>query len=609
MASKPQTAMQPKLEGNFRINAWLVEPGLSTVSRNGDSTRLEPKVMEVLVCLANHAGAPVSKEEILQTVWRETFVTDDVLTRCISELRKALEDDTKEPQFIQTIPRKGYRLVAEVKPLAPERPSWRLVFAVVVASAIVAGVWVSRSPKAPVAKSAPVAAVGAPSIAVLPFADMSAAKDQEYFSDGLAEELLNDLAKIPELRVAARTSAFQFKGKNEDLRTIGRQLNVANILEGSVRREGKRVRIIAQLVNTSDGFHLWSATYDREITDIFAVQDDIARSVTASLRVVLRGEKQGSSARTTSTEAYDAYMQGRFFLQRETTEDWVKAMGYFEQATKLDPGFAPAWAGLGDARVQLTAWSYFSPMEGYSKGREAVERALVLDPTVADAYAVRGRIQRHFDWDWAASDASYKQALALEPGNARIIVSAAWLKATLGRWEEAVALARRGVELDPLSEDSHDALITMLRRAGRLEEARVAYEKWRELNPSMPEQYWGDVLQSRPQEALTRAERMDHPGFRLRNRALAYQALGRKREADAALAELIKKHHPEMTYQIAEVYAFRGEADKAFEWLGRAYDERDPGLPPHLKGDPLLKNIRHDPRYTALLEKMRLPPD
>jgi tetratricopeptide (TPR) repeat protein len=302
-------------------------------------------------------------------------------------------------------------------------------------------------------------------------------------------------------------------------------------------------------------------------------------------------------------------MQGRYCLKGETIEDWVRAMGYFEQATRLDSGFAPAWAGLGDSRVQLAAWGYFPPVEGYGKGREAVERALVLDPNLADAYAVRGRIQRHFDWDWDASEASYKQALALEPGSAHIIESAAWLKGTLGHWDEAVALARRAVELDPLSEGSHDTLITMLRRAGRFEEARAAYTKLRELNPSMPEQYWGDVLQWRPQEALTRAEHRDHPGFRLQGMALAYHALGRKRESDAALAELIKNHHPEMAYQIAEVYAFRGEADNAFEWLERAYDQRDPGLPPHLKGDLWLKNIRGDPRYTALLKKMRLPLD
>jgi len=601
--------MTTTANNDFRIGQWLVEPGLSTVSCDGTSTRLEPKVMEVLVCLASHAGAPVSKEKLLQTVWPETFVTDDVLTRCISELRKALEDDTKEPQFIQTIPRKGYRLVVEVKPLAPKRRGLRLVLAVVVTSALVAGIWVSRSSKA--TKSAPVAAVGTSSIAVLPFADLSAGKDQEYFSDGLAEELLNDLAKIPDLRVAARTSAFQFKGRNEDSRKVGEKLNVANILEGSVRREGKRVRITAQLINTSDGFHLWSASYDREVTDILAVQDEIARSVAASLRVVLKGERREPSARGTSAETYDAYLQGKYFLKQETIENWVKAMGYFEQATKLDPSFAPAWAGLADSRVQLAAWGYFTPVEGYSKGREAVERALALDPNEADAYAVRGRIQRHFDWDWDASDASYKQALALEPGNAHIIVSAAWLKATLGRWEEAVALARRAVELDPLTEDSHDALITMLLRAGRFEEARAAHKKLRELNPSLPERLWIDMLQSRSQEALTIVnEGWDHPGLRLFGRALAYHAMGRKREADAALAELIKyDRHAEMSYQIAEVYAFRGEADRAFEWLERAYDQRDPGLPPHLKGDLLLQNIRHDPRYTALLNKMRLPLD
>ncbi len=473
----------------------------------------------------------------------------------------------------------------------------------IVVLAVVAGVWLGRREQGPAQVQGP------PSIAVLPFADMSPAKDQEYFADGLAEELLNRLAKIPELRVVARTSSFQFKGKSEDLRVIGQKLNVATLLEGSVRKEGNRVRITAQLINVSDGFHLWSETYDRELKDVFAVQDEIARSVAEALKLTLLGGRSPATP-TKNTEAYNAYLQGRYFYEQGNKADLEKAVGYYEQAISLDSDYALAWAGLAEARAWQTGQGHVPLAEGYRKARVAAERALALDPNSANAHAALGVVQMWYDWDWTGAKASFQRALALEPGNAKVVMGAADLSRTLGRFEQALALSRRAAELDPLSASAHESLGITAYYAGRLEEALAALNKALELSPERPiARMWLAVVylaQSQPQEALAEMAREGEPFWRLQGLALAYHALGQKKESDAALAEVIKKYQAVAAYQIAEVYAFRGESDRAFEWLERAYAQRDPGLA-WVKGDPLLKNLERDPRWAAFLKKMRLP--
>ena len=359
---------------------------------------------------------------------------------------------------------------------------------------------------APSAPSAPA------SIAVLPFVNMSPDKEQEYFSDGLAEEMLNSLAKIPGLHVAGRTSAFQFKGKNEDLRVIGQRLNVATVLEGSVRKEGHRVRITAQLIKVDDGFHLWSETYDRELNDIFAVQEEIARAVAGSLKVALLGEKTATpSSRGTNADAYNAYLQGRYFLERRSQENMDRALGYFEQAIKLDPGYAPAWVGLAMAHNRQAYFGYAPFDEGFRKARAAAEQALALDRSLAGASAEMGLVQMAHDWDWAGADASFKRALALEPGNATVVLRAADLALALGHLDEALALNRRAVDLDPLSAEAQVYGGVAALYAGRLEEAAAGFTKALELNPAYPSTrvFLGRLYlaQSHPQEALAEMDR------------------------------------------------------------------------------------------------------
>jgi tetratricopeptide (TPR) repeat protein len=329
------------------------------------------------------------------------------------------------------------------------------------------------------------------------------------------------------------------------------------------------------------------------------------------LKVTLLGrDKPPSTAPGGNAEAYNLYLQGKYFYGRGAREELEKAISYYEQALKLDPGYARAWAGLAHAHSRQADWGYVPVDEGFRKARQEVEKALELDPNLAEAHEARGRIRRSYDWDWSGADAALKRVLELEPGNATVVGEAARLAATLGRFDEAIRLKRRSIELDPLSVTAHHGLGLHALRAGRLDEAEAAFRKALELNPEYPAAHMMigvvHLARSQPEAALEEMQREKEPVWRRYGLALAYHALGKKKEADAALGELLERDKENFAYQIAQVYAFRGETDKAFAWLERAYAQRDVGLT-EMKGDPLLKNLEADPRYTAFLKKMRLP--
>jgi eukaryotic-like serine/threonine-protein kinase len=490
-----------------------------------------------------------------------------------------------------------------------KRRLWLATAGALLALALGVGLWLGREagrPGAAVAQSP-----SARSIAVLPFVNLSKDQENEYFSDGLSEELINDLAKIPQLRVCSRTSAFAFKGKGVDVATIASKLNVAHVLEGSVRKAGRRVRITAQLIEVASDSHLWSDTYDRELDDIFAVQDDIARSVADALKVTLLGrDKRPVQPRSGNAEAYNLYLQGRYFTDRRTGEDLKRAVDYYRQALQLDPGYALAWAGLAEAQTAQAAYAHVPLEKGLESARQDAERALGLAPNLAEGHATLCWIKTIYDWDWTGAETACRRALELAPRNATVLQRSAWLAITLGRFDEALALDRRAVELDPLNTTARNYLGLNALYAGRLEEAEAALRKLLELNPEYPSghQKLGRVYleQSKLEAGLAEMQRETELPWRLYGLALAYHALGRKKESDAALAEFIEKHRTDGAFQIGEIYAFRGEKDKAFEWLERAYTQRDTGLT-YLKGDSLLRNLEGDPRLTALLRKMRLP--
>jgi serine/threonine protein kinase/tetratricopeptide (TPR) repeat protein len=515
-----------------------------------------------------------------------------------SEMRTDLQRLKRDTSMPQTS-----RVAAGAEARAPKRHGlWIGAAAIFVVVLTVAMFYFSRRGK-------PVAS-GKTSIVVLPFTNMSADKDQEYFSDGLAEELIDVLSKNPKLRVISRTSAFSFKGKEVDIKTIAQKLNITHVLEGSVRKAGNQLRITAQLIEAASDSNLWSQTYDRPLENIFAVQDNIANSVAEALKVTLEGI-QTTKAKQTNPEAYNAYLQGRYFFDRRSKEDLEKAIGYFEEALKIDPNYARAWAWLSAVHSRQDI-AYVSLDEGYAKARKEVEKALQLDPNLADAHAQIGWIKRNYDWDWTGADASYKRALKLEPANADAIRGAAVLAATLGRFDEAMTLDYRAIELDPLRIATYNNLGLHAYRAGRWDEAKAACLKALDLNPQYPGAHLLlariYLVQSKPEQALAEIQKEPEPLWRGLGLALAYYAAGKKKEADAALAEYIVKFQNDDAFRIAEIYAYRGEADKAFEWLERAYKQRDSGLT-LIKGDPLLRNVERDPRYRAFLQKMKLPVD
>jgi TolB-like protein/Tfp pilus assembly protein PilF len=452
-----------------------------------------------------------------------------------------------------------------------------------------------------------VTAAAAHSIAVLPFVDMSRAKDQEYLSDGIAEELLNLLVKIPGLQVAARTSSFSFKGKDVKIADVARELNVANVLEGSVRKSGDQVRITAQLIRADNGFHLYSETFDRTLDDVFGIQDEISAAVVEALKIQLLGA--APKAVQVDPAAYALYLQGRYFYGRRTQADWEKATTAYQDALQIDPGFAAAWAGLSSVYYAQGGQSYIDLHQGAAQARQAAQKALALQPTLAEGYVALSAIQMTYDWDWAGSEASLRRALELTPGMADATASLGILKRYVGDLDEAIELDRRAVALDPLNLPGYHALGLALIYAGQLDEADQVYQHLLTLNPEFTAGNLARsrvmLLQGRPDEALTIAEREVEPFWREFGMLGALYVLGRTDEADARLVDFIDQNQNDSAYQIAQLYGFRDDQDKVFEWLERAYDQRDGGLPEMLL-DPYLRKFSDNPRWAALVKKVGL---
>jgi serine/threonine-protein kinase len=550
------------------------------------------------------------EEIILKALEKDQSLRYQHASEIRTDMRRLLRDlASGELPFSDTHTHVG----VEVPRLPVSRRMWFALAAVAVGIVAALGTWIALNMRSPPAQleSGPMAgAVSAPestSVAVLPFVNLSPDPDQEYFSDGLAEEVLNLLAKIPQMRVIGRTSSFQFKGRAEDLRVIGRTLGVANILEGSVRSAGNKVRISVQLINAADGSNLWSDRYDRDLVDVFGVQEEIAREVVNALQVTLVGGAMPAQARPQTGEAYTLFLQGRYFGGRLTLEDSERAIAYYRQALEIDPVYAPAWAGL--AREFLFFGCY--PIEQcLAQAREAAQKAIELDPGLAQAHGVLGLISMRHDWDWAAADASFQRELALDPGNPTALLNAGILAVTLGRIDEAIELQQRAITHDPLRVRSYRDLALALFYYGRLEEAEASTRKALELSPTRFAGYSALarnlLLQGRNEEALEALANEQDEGFRLEGRALIQHGMGKSAESDAALEELIDRFASDYAYQVAEVYAFRGEVDQSFEWLERAYRQRDGGFA-EFKGNPFFASLEPDPRHSALLGRLDLP--
>ena len=462
------------------------------------------------------------------------------------------------------------------------------------------------------AQVTPAAPPAQKSIAVLPLLNESGDPGDEYFSDGLSEELIAALAQIRELKVIGRSSSFRFKGEKEESKTIGEKLGVSTLLEGTVRKQGDKVRIVAELVKAADGSELWSRTFDRQLKDIFAVQTEIAEAVAASLQLTLLGadDKSVKNAATESVEAHNAYLQGHFYFERRNLEDYRKSVGFFDQATRLDPDYALAYAERSEAWTWIADKSSEEQKEAWAAAARDAEKAVAIDPHLAEAHAALGWVRAFAEWRFTEGLAELRRAQQLAPGNPTANDLLARVVVYLGQFEEAEKLARQAIEIDPLNYQGRNNFARILFVEGKLDEADAEAQRAAELQPTAAGSHRWQVIvaihRGDGEGALREAQLEPDEGYRHFELALAHYARGDRIAADAALAELIAKDAKIEAFQIAEVYAWRGETDKAFEWLQIAFDNHDTGML-SLLIDPLMRGLHLDARYTALLGKIGLP--
>ena len=523
---------------------------------------------------------------------------------------------------------------------SPAEPSKRLRVLVPAAILVILALlavwwWMERSSKnqPAVAHALPTAPTNAPdqkSVAVLPFVNLSDDKGSEYFSDGVSEELLTVLQKIPGMHVAARTSAFSFKGKNATAQEIGQKLGVAHLVEGSVRKSGDTVRIAARLTRADTGEELWSENFTRDLKDVFAVQSELAETIVAQVRDRLTGgaaasaDKQKIQAEvqaaekggTKNVDAHQLYLQGRFYENRHSEKSAREALAAYQHAVELDPGFALAWAGVAGTNVWLAAFATEGGQKTFdahlSSARDAVTRALSIEPNLPEALLARASIETNFDYNWNAAAQTLSKALELAPADPNIVIAAGNLEVARGNMDRGIELYRKAVDLDPVNPQARAFLAFNLAATKRFAEAQAEYPRVVELNPAAPWAHAGlglaYLLEGKFEEAVAATEGEAGEWARLLIVACARWGAKKIPEADAALAKLTKDFPETAAYQIAEVHAYRGDKDKAFEWLERARQQHDGGLP-SLRKDPLLTNLYDDPRWNAFLRTMGLADD
>jgi TolB-like protein/DNA-binding winged helix-turn-helix (wHTH) protein/Tfp pilus assembly protein PilF len=591
------------LRADFCLGDWIVRPRRGRIERGEEIFRIHPKAMTVLECLADADGEVVTRDELHERVWPGVIVTDDSLTQCIAELRRAFGDSAKESKVIKTIPKAGFCLVPPVETLA-DRKVIRLndtrkrltVFIATIALLAVIASWRLIDVNQPGLSN---------SIAVLAFVNMSDDPDNEYFSDGISEELLNLLTTIPELQVIARTSSFSFKEKDVTVAEIAHKLNVAYILEGSVRKVDDRVRVTAQLIETGTETHLWSKTYDRTLDDIFNVQNDIAKDVVESLKVPLLGET-GPTVRKSDPIAYELFLRCRHFSRSGSVESLRKGESFCRQSLEIDPDYAPSWSLLSSIYHNLAVGGHVDYKKGYQKAGDFNRHALELDPNLARAHSSMGWDAMMFDRDLLAAAKHFKKALALAPNDARIIGNASVFAETLGRFDRAIELADQALALNPLSSIVYSNIAIVHCFAGQFEKASerftVAHELYANNRFLLPWQAKCHLLQNQPEKALALAGRIELEVRRLWVLPMALYDLGELDSSNSALNQLIEKYPHEAASFIAENYAWRGEADQAFKWLNRAIDEKQ-YIWGSLVFDPAFRKLHADPRWAIIRAK------
>jgi len=629
MSNNPQVA--------YEFGAFTLFPAEKRLLCDGKAVALAPKVFDTLVLLVENQGRLIPKEELLQALWPDSFVEEVALAHNVSQLRKALRDTTEQPRFIETVPKRGYRFIAAVRqggPLAAQvaapaqggilpsmiqnfrsmRPAlWAaLAGLLVLVAGAVAYVYLSQ-----IGRTASADFPAIHSLAVLPLENLSGDKEQEYFADGMTDELITELGKIGALRVISRTSIMQYKAMRKPLSDIAGKLNVDAVVEGTVLRSGDRVRITAQLVRAATEKHLWAESYEGDLNDVLTLQRNVARGIAREIRIKLTPQEQMTlaAARPVNPQAQVAYLKGLFFLNKQTPAALHKSAEFFDEAIKLDPAYAQAYAGLSDTRIVLGVIGILPSAEAFPKAKTEAMKALELDETLADAYAALGQVSKQYEWDWAKAERMYKRALELNPNSWLAHVWYAGLLSTIGRFDEALKLDMRARELDPVSVNSSTFLGRDLYRARRYDDAIRACQEGLELDPDDVLALWfqarAEVANHQFPDAIVKLEKAvslsDGPIYRAQL-ANAYASAGQRGKALDILEQLkaLSKQRYVSPIDMAVVYMGLGDRNSVFQWFEKAYQERAARI--QEISEPLFDSLRSDPRFPDLMRRVGLPP-
>ena len=625
----------------LRFDAFELDLRTGELRKHGVKLRLQGQPLQVLAILLESAGNLVTREELRGQLWlADTFVDfDHSLHNAIARIREVLADSAETPRYIETLPRRGYRFIAQVEqvraelPLAPSengnqtgqkvaattraKPRMALAFILLALVAVGSVFWLVRT-----GSHATSAAPRLRSIAVLPLENLSGDPSQEYFADGMTDELITDLAKVGALRVISRTSVMRYKGTKKSLPEIARELNVDGIVEGSVLRSGNRVRITAQLLHAPTDRHLWAETYERDLGNVLKLQSEVAQTIAQQVRVQLTPQQQARlrSSPAVNPEAYEAYLRGRYFLSNQFTmaEPLNKAKSYFEESIRKDPGFALAYSGLADSYVYLafSGQGGLSPDHAYKSAKAALNKALELDDSIGEAYDTLGLLSWRFEWNWEAAERNFNRAIALAPSYSCAHEDRAVYLSFLGQRAEALAEIATSNELDPgpssaMTESAaqyqmrnYEALLDASRRG-----VAANPNEWTEhYNLAVGYVGTGKLLEaiSEYQKAV---EISDGNPDAVASLAHAYAVIGRRAQAEKILHDLEHKSKSVYVspYTFATIYAGLGEKDRAFEFLEKAYQQRSLDIPWHLKADLRIDNLRSDPRFQDLARRVGYP--
>jgi TolB-like protein/DNA-binding winged helix-turn-helix (wHTH) protein/tetratricopeptide (TPR) repeat protein len=601
---------------HYRFGSYRLDAIDRLLYKEDDLVPLPPKVMDTLLLFVTSTGRVLAKDEMLKQLWPDTFVEDGTLTQYISLLRKALGDNG---HWVENLPRRGYRFTAPVEEHreelavppaepAPPRPvrvvPWVRVAAVtlillIAGSTLAWWYW----PRPDVIRS----------IAVLPFVNLTGDSKLDYISDGLTEELTHALMRLQGIKVAARTSAFQFRGKNQDVRSIGQRLNVAGVLEGSVRFERNRIRVMAQLVDARTGYNVWSDTYEGSLDDLLSIQQSIAGATTRGLAQEIRSAD--APGVTPRREVFLPYLQGRYFLARGRPETFRKAAESFKEVISKDPEYARAHSGLADTYYRWALWESFPPGEAFAAARQAAEKAIALDESLAEAHASLANIKFQYDWDYVTAEREFRRSIALDPYRADTWHWFSHLLTALGRFDESAGASKKAIELEPFDLPSQNHLGWCYYFAGDYDRAIEQHRRVLELDPAHGQTrlLLGRALLQKGlhAEAIEQLRRNlelspDSPE-RLAALAQAYAVSGARQHATGILDRLLAlgKQSYVSAYSIATVYAALGAGEEALAYLDKAAAERSSRIV-EIKYEPIFNTLRDKPSFNSVLKRIGL---